>query len=165
MTKILFLDLDGTVRRTISGQTFINDPNDQELIPGVADTLNNYLSWVVAGVTNQAGVAVKKKTLESCIEEQKITLLQVPQMHSISFCIDFEGNQAYRLYRDGTLKQLPYGRNYRKPAPGMLSQFIEDFICPVMLDDLLMVGDRIEDKQCAIASGIDFIWAEEWRNG
>jgi len=31
MTKILFLDLDGTVRRTKSGATFINDPYDQDM--------------------------------------------------------------------------------------------------------------------------------------
>lgn len=39
MTKILFLDLDGTVRRTKSGATFINDPLDQELIPGVEEAI------------------------------------------------------------------------------------------------------------------------------
>ena len=29
MTKILFLDLDGTVRRTKTGAKFIRDPYDQ----------------------------------------------------------------------------------------------------------------------------------------
>jgi hypothetical protein len=31
MMKILLLDLDGTIRETISGQSFINDPDDQKL--------------------------------------------------------------------------------------------------------------------------------------
>jgi len=37
--KILFLDLDGTVRRTKSGAIFINDPYDQELIPGTKEAI------------------------------------------------------------------------------------------------------------------------------
>ncbi|WP_196517672.1 hypothetical protein [Nostoc sp. WHI] len=39
MKKILFLHLDGTVRRTKSGATFINTPKDQEIIPGVQDAI------------------------------------------------------------------------------------------------------------------------------
>jgi hypothetical protein len=31
MMKILLLDLDGTICETISGQSFINDPDDQKL--------------------------------------------------------------------------------------------------------------------------------------
>lgn len=46
MSKILFLDLDGTVRKSKSGATFINDPYDQELIPGVEEAIapgNEYM--------------------------------------------------------------------------------------------------------------------------
>ncbi|NDJ25953.1 hypothetical protein GS682_31100 [Nostoc sp. B(2019)] len=39
MTKILFLDLDGTIRRTKSGTTFINKPENQEIIPGVQEAI------------------------------------------------------------------------------------------------------------------------------
>ena len=48
--KILFLDLDGTVRKTKSGATFINDPYDQELIPGVENAIARYKGWKIFGI-------------------------------------------------------------------------------------------------------------------
>jgi phosphoglycolate phosphatase-like HAD superfamily hydrolase len=44
----------------------------------------------------------------------------------------------------------------------MLMQFIED-CCSLPLEDALMVGDRVEDEQCAKNAGINFIWANDWR--
>ena len=165
--NILFTDLDGTVRQPKSPGQFITGPKDQQLIPGVLKKIKEYHdnNWIIAGITNQAGVASKHKTLHSCIEEQLYTLRLIPQMHSISFCTDFDGLEGYRVYSTGALKKLPSGRNYRKPNPGMLIQFIEDIICPVMVGDCLMIGDRIEDKEAALASDIQFAWAEDWRNG
>lgn len=46
MIKILFLDLDGTVRRPKSEAEFINSPHEQELIPGVAEAILKYPKWV-----------------------------------------------------------------------------------------------------------------------
>jgi D-glycero-D-manno-heptose 1,7-bisphosphate phosphatase len=34
----------------------------------------------------------------------------------------------------------------------------------VKLDDCWMVGDRPEDEQAAAVAGINFIWADIWRN-
>jgi D-glycero-D-manno-heptose 1,7-bisphosphate phosphatase len=45
--KILFLDLDGTVRKTKSGATFINDPYDQELIVGVEGAIALYNDYKI----------------------------------------------------------------------------------------------------------------------
>ncbi|YAF99498.1 MAG: hypothetical protein AB3A66_29745 (plasmid) [Nodularia sp. CChRGM 3473] len=69
MTKILFLDLDGTVRRTKSGKTFINTPLDQEIIPGVTEAISHYSDHYLIGITNQGGVAAGKKSLEDAIAE------------------------------------------------------------------------------------------------
>ena len=162
--NILFADLDGTLRRPKSPGQFVTSPKDQMLIPGVLKKINKYHSnkWVIAGITNQGGVASKHKTFDSCVEEQLYTLKLLPEMHSISFCTDFDGLEGYRVYPDGVVKKLPAGRNYRKPAPGLLMQFIEDIICPVMVGDCLMVGDRIEDKEAAKAADIEFVWAEDW---
>lgn len=30
--------------------------------------------------------------------------------------------------------------------------------------ETLFVGDRAEDEEAAASAGIDFIWAEDWRN-
>ncbi len=44
VVKILFLDLDGTVRETKSGNTFINNPCDQKLISGVEEAIAHH-TW------------------------------------------------------------------------------------------------------------------------
>jgi len=56
----------------------------------------------------------------------------------------------------------------RKPKIGMLidaTRMIErkyDCVCPPHL--ALFVGDRTEDQECAANAGIDFMWAQEWRD-
>lgn len=164
MSKILFLDLDGTVRQAKSGATFINDPYDQELIPGVVEAIAKYSTWTVVGVTNQAGVEAHKKTLDDCIKEQMYTMQLLPQIQCINLCTTFNGSDGYRCYSYGDVINLPSGRNYRKPSAGMLMQFIEDYHS-LPLEEILMVGDRAEDEQCARNAEINFIWAEDWRNG
>lgn len=44
MSKILFLDLDGTIREPASGEKFINDPHDQRIIEGVREAIAHYSS-------------------------------------------------------------------------------------------------------------------------
>ncbi len=95
-SKVLFLDLDGTVRRSKSGATFINDPYDQEMIPGVEDAIARYHDYKIIGVTNQGGVKAGFKSLEDCFTEQKITLDLIPKMLMIFFCTD-GGETFYRL--------------------------------------------------------------------
>lgn len=162
MSKILFLDLDGTVRQTKSGATFINDPYDQELMPGVVEAITQYSDWAIVGVTNQIGVEAHRKTLDDCIKEQMYTMQLLPQIQCINFCTTFNGSDGYRCYSYGDVINLPSGRNYRKPSAGMLMQFIEDYHS-LPLEEILMVGDRAEDEQCAKNAGINFIWAEDWR--
>lgn len=164
MSKVLFLDLDGTVRKTKSGVTFINNPYDQELISGVEEVIALYYDWTIVGVTNQGGVEARKKTLEDCIKEQVYTMQLLPCVQCVNFCTTFNGNDAYRCYSDGSVIKLPPGRNYRKPSPGMVIQFIEDYHS-LPLTDILMVGDRTEDQDCAKNANIPFLWVEDWKNG
>jgi D-glycero-D-manno-heptose 1,7-bisphosphate phosphatase len=58
--KILFLDLDGTIRETKSGAKFINDPYDQKAIDGANTACDQYhkKGWNLIGITNQGGVAL-----------------------------------------------------------------------------------------------------------
>ncbi len=170
MTKILFLDLDGTVRRTKSGATFINDPYDQELIPGVQEAIARYHDWKIIGITNQGGVLAGKKSLENCFEEQRQTLMLVPQMWMILFCTD-NGDTMFRLsQRMLELHGMPiifnrskYFGNFRKPNPGMINFALK--YSREKPEQILMVGDRPEDQQCAANANIPFMWAEDWRNG
>jgi D-glycero-D-manno-heptose 1,7-bisphosphate phosphatase len=56
------VDLDGTIRETASGKTFINEPTDQKAIEGTQEAIE-YLSekFTIIGVTNQGGVAAGHK--------------------------------------------------------------------------------------------------------
>jgi D-glycero-D-manno-heptose 1,7-bisphosphate phosphatase len=176
MTKILFLDLDGTVRKTKSGATFINDPYDQELIPGVEEAIARYHDYKIIGVTNQGGVKAGFKSLENCFEEQRQTLKLLPQMNLLLFCTD-DGNTMFRFSQQGLKMHgiaIPcnakkYG-NFRKPNPGMIVFGMIVFGMKYSYsrenpEEVLMVGDRAEDQECAKNANIPFMWAEEWRNG
>lgn len=167
--KILFLDLDGTVRRTKSGAIFINDPYDQELIPGTKEAIARYHNWLIIGITNQGGVKAGLKTFDSCLEEQRNTLALIPAMVKIFFCVD-DGEGFYRLsrYRDRPLFSDRHGAfgNFRKPNPGMVN-FGKAFYGKAFYpgNEYMMVGDRPEDQQCAANANVPFMWAEDWKNG
>jgi D-glycero-D-manno-heptose 1,7-bisphosphate phosphatase len=170
MSKILFLDLDGTVRKSKSGATFINDPYDQELIDGVEDAIARYHDYKIIGVTNQGGVIAGYKSLENCFEEQRQTLKLLPQMSLLLFCTD-NGDTMFRLSQRAlemhgmpimTNRSNHFG-NFRKPNSGMIVFGMK--YSREKLEEILMVGDRSEDQECAANANIPFMWAEDWRNG
>ena len=168
MKKIIFLDLDGTVRETKSGAKFINDPFDQELIQGVSFWLKKFRKegFILVGITNQGGIAAGYKSLESAISEQKFTLQLAPQIDSILFCSDFEGEQCFMVNRQVstqiTAENFPFiaigNMRFRKPEPGMI-EFILANNEGVDREQCLMFGDRAEDEECARNAGINFKWA------
>lgn len=57
MTKLLVLDKDGTLVRPKSGNTFVQHPEDQEMIEGVAEAIARYIAdgWTIAIASNQGG--------------------------------------------------------------------------------------------------------------
>jgi D-glycero-D-manno-heptose 1,7-bisphosphate phosphatase len=174
MTKILFLDLDGTVRRTKSGATFINTPLDQEIIPGVIEAIARYPDHYLIGITNQGGVAAGKKSLEDAIAEQKYTMQLLPQLLEIYFCPDFEGEHCYKIYgthvehyvrshlKNPNYPSEPLYESFRKPGSGMVMLAIDKF--KFYPDECLFVGDRAEDQACALSAEIPFMWAADWRD-
>jgi D-glycero-D-manno-heptose 1,7-bisphosphate phosphatase len=175
LMKLLILDLDGTVRRTKSGATFINTPEDQEIIPEAAAAIALYVKdgWTIVGATNQGGVASGKKTLQDAIVEQEITLKLVSQLEYILFCPDFEGRQCYCVSPHRTVavhehwkKYSRFIGEYRKPNPGMIllahERLNSGYSQPGNTSESLMVGDRDEDKAAAVAGGIRFLWNHEW---
>jgi D-glycero-D-manno-heptose 1,7-bisphosphate phosphatase len=175
--KIFFLDLDGTLRQTKSGETFINRPDDQQAIPG-ALAATEYLSsigFILIGITNQGGCAAidpatnkPRKSLEDAIEEQKITLELFPKLSEIYFCPSW-GENCFQVSRSGEINsfQAPIGNSggsisCRKPGHGMLLQAfagIHSDADPVEWGDSWMSGDRNEDEVCAASGIVNFIWA------
>jgi D-glycero-D-manno-heptose 1,7-bisphosphate phosphatase len=173
MNKILFLDLDGTVRRTKSGATFINDPYDQELIPGAQEAIARHEDWTIIGITDQGGVLAGFKSFDTCVNEQKYTLELLPAISHILFCPD-AGNQCWFVKTSVvniTVEELK--GTYRKPNSGMINHSLGDWSGSAKdyyftndfdkTKDCVFVGDRPEDQQVAINANIPFVWAHEWR--
>lgn len=169
--RLLLPDLDGTLRETKSGLTFINKPDDQRLILGVKEAIANYQDWLIIGVTNQGGVGSGHKTLEDATKEQQLTLELLPQMACILFCPDMRGETCWMVPRAKPPKLISNKRgNFRKPGDGML-QYAQYWALNHSekkdeneIEEILMIGDREEDRQAAQTANIKFIWAEDWRN-
>ena len=96
--KIAILDKDGTLTETISGDTFVNDPQDQKLLPGVAERLleMDANGWEFAIVSNQGGVAARHKTLVSAMIEMEFCLSLLPvKVREAFICPDYEGMRCF----------------------------------------------------------------------
>ena len=165
--KILFLDLDGTVRQPKSGAKFINDPEDQEIIPGADKAIAHFKNqdWMLIGVTNQGGVAAGHKSIQDAIQEQKITL-EIAGLELIYFSPTYDGLECYKITNQAieVIKQYSVQEfgSFRKPGPGMLNLPLK--FLGVQPQDCWMVGDRVEDEQAAAAAGVSFCPADVWRS-
>lgn len=174
-TKLLVLDKDGTLVRPKSGNTFVQHPEDQELIEGVAEAIQRYVAdgWQLAIASNQGGVAAGYKSLDDAIAEMQyaMKLTGIPDAY---FCPDMEGisclwvNEYRHVDIVSTFKKYEeLSGSYRKPAGGMLRlagwRMQSGYNCRLEIEVSLMIGDRPEDEQAAQAAGFDFLWADEWR--
>lgn len=168
MQKYLSLfDLDWTLRKPKSDSEFINDPDDQELLPGVYQKLEsleqeNYL----VGITNQKGASLGYKTLTKCIQEQCNTIKLLPFLDSILFCPDDGEKCRFVTYSDeiNDFECIDISDEYlflkglfRKPYPGMLLAAMA--IYEKSPSDTLFVGDHESDKLAAEAVKVSFNWA------
>lgn len=170
MVKILFCDIDGTLTETISGHAFKQHPQDVKVIEGADKSLAYFHNnmWTCIGITNQGGIAKGFKTLEATIQEMQFTMRLLPELISIYFCPDFEGKECWRVLQldahETSDRETQLIGQFRKPDAGMLKLvklFVEDGGHEVT--DMIMVGDRSEDLECASAMGCRFLWAENWR--
>lgn len=152
--KALILDIDGTVRRSKSGNIFIKDKDDIELIPGIEDLLMKYRmnGYLVLGVSNQGGVAYGIKTLDYTEEELEATvaLFKENPFHSIKACPHHEG---------GSREPYCHRSLLRKPDVGMLVSHEQEawrhgYI--IDWDHSLFIGDRQEDEECAKNARVPF---------
>jgi D-glycero-D-manno-heptose 1,7-bisphosphate phosphatase len=171
MVKLAIIDMDGTVRESISGSKFINLPRDQKLIDGAIAAINylQHKGYIVVGATNQGGVIKGHKSMFDCIEEQQYTLQLLAdvdvRIESILFCPD-NGDECYQAVSQNlTVNALhtytdAFIGKYRKPQAGMLLHAIALYGA----DEAVMIGDRPEDKEAALNAGIEFIDAVEWRS-
>lgn len=152
--KALILDFDGTIRRSKSGQTFIKNFQDIELIPNIENIIHLYanMGYLILGISNQAGVAHGFKLPFEIEAEMNATfnLFKKNPFHLVKYC-----------YHDRKGKIEPYCHRslLRKPDIGMLALMeVEayDYGYIIDWDNSLFVGDRPEDEECAKNAGIPF---------
>lgn len=151
----LCLDLDGTVRRSKSGATFIKNFDDVELIQEVVETAWHYkdAGFLVFGITNQAGIAHGFKNKGDVVRENNVTInLSDHLFYEVFYAPCDEKGNTY-----------PFDvRTFnRKPNIGMLA-VCENFalvrgLGVIDWNNSLIVGDRPEDEQLAKNAEVSFM--------
>lgn len=160
---ILFLDLDGTVRKGFDELgRFVNDDCDVELFPKMTERLLSYKQqgWRIVGVTNQGGISTGDCTYEGAVRATVRTQeLSGGAFDHIIMC------QHHPAAKDPEMAMC----FCRKPKIGMLvmaqmwlNERHPDEIYPPHM--MVMVGDRPEDENCAKSAGITFMSAADWRS-
>jgi D-glycero-D-manno-heptose 1,7-bisphosphate phosphatase len=167
-------DLDGTLRCPESEQKFINTPTDQKRIQGALESTGLFSYFLLdrfglervrnVGITNQQGVKWGYKSLNDCIQEQRITLELFPVLEYILFCPD-DGQTCWKVDRQGSVDVTDpeISGSYRKPGTGMLQEATEGL--PPFEENWWFIGDRDSDKEAAQAAGFNFIWSSDWLRG
>jgi D-glycero-D-manno-heptose 1,7-bisphosphate phosphatase len=161
-TPVLYLDIDGTVREGKDDPLgrFVNGPEDVRVFPEAAFLMGQWKArgGRIVGVSNQGGVALGHLTLADAVQAMSETDRQAGGLFDrIMVCAhhpDAADPEVARCW-------------CRKPAPGLLieaalvlGEIHREFYPPHLA---LMVGDRVEDAECATICSIDFLWASEWR--
>jgi len=146
--KGLLLDVDGTLRRTKSGEIFPRDPDDVELLPGRREVLRRYVAdgYRLFFVSNQSGVASGTVTREAvdAAFARTVALLGLP-VTEVRYC----PHPAF-----------PAGCFCRKPLPGLGVALIQAH--QLAREHLIMVGDMDSDRDFARSLGVRYVPAEEF---
>ena len=144
----LLLDVDGTLRKTRSGEIFPRDPDDVELLPGRRERLQRFVDegYKLFFVSNQSGVAsgtVTGEAVEAAFA-RTIELLGLP-VAEVMYC----PHPAF-----------PVGCFCRKPLPGLGVSLLQRH--QLARDRTIMVGDMDSDRDFARALGVRYVDAAEF---
>jgi len=166
MSKLIMLDLHGTLTQPIGDNKYSTAPDDQELREGVDSVLQSYDSsgYDMAIATNGTAVRDGMKTLEFAKDELKfamqladidVGMIAIDQHEAVFIFQDVRGEMVDQEF---TLPSL----NMLKPQSGML-KFIMFHMGYVSCNDIMYVGNKDTDKGAADAANVKFVWADEWR--
>ncbi len=167
-------DIDGTLRRTLSGKVCPNEVTDQVLLPNVKDVLtamrNRHES--IYACTNQGGV--------SCGYFRQEDFYKGYFYLCDLLGLQFDALEVSFYHKDGKYKDMFQDKS--KPKPDMLGYIsvlaiaenvpsLGKATAPVNTlsnkESTLFVGDGYTDKKAAEAFGCSFMWAHEffqWEN-
>lgn len=167
---VLFIDLDGTLIKTASGNTFPKDCTDfiirKEVLDKIAERLPN-LFWIGV-VTNQGGIPqfISKRDFEAKFES------------IIQFVGSYLGSRIPKLCFEAKVlvmglycDSIEKSNKCRKPNTGMLEILLKDF-GEHSKSSMIMIGDASgkpgdfsdSDKKCAENFGIDYLDIEDFLN-
>ncbi len=149
--KGLLLDVDGTLRKTKSGEIFPRDAEDVEILPGRREVLRRWIDdgYKLFFVSNQSGVASGALTREAAEAAfaRTVALLDLP-VAEVAYC----PHPAF-----------PVGCFCRKPLPGLGVALIQKH--RLAREHLIMVGDLDSDQDFARALGVKYVAAETFFAG
>ena len=158
---VLYLDLDGTVRKGKDELgRFVNGPEDVEVFPEAVEMMRR---WKAGGgrnigVSNQGGIALGIVSFAKVAAAMTETHRQSGKLFDkLAWCSHHPGAADPEMARCWC----------RKPSPGLVIESAlevarqhREYYPPYMG---LFVGDRPEDQECARLAGLDFQWAADWR--
>ena len=160
--KLILLDIDGT----------IVDRNSTVVYPEALDFFAR-TSADIAFVTNQGGPAChdagwdfsdKFPSFEQVETRLKTIIESIPMSASYGLYVCYAYKQkngvvivpkSVKSAFSASIKEIS-----RKPEPGLLYWAMGDF--EVQPHEVLMIGDRDEDKGAAYSAGVAFAWADEF---
>lgn len=158
----LFIDLDGTVRRSKSGNGFIKGADDIELIEGVVTRIKAFkrIGFLIIAISNQGGIAYGHKTIDDVKAEMHETL-RLFEFHGLR--LPFDIIQTCPFMEGGTIEPYNTRSLFRKPDIGMLAAAEEETFkrlrTMINYNLSIFVGDREEDRICAMKAGLKYVHA------
>lgn len=163
--KVLYLDLDGTVRQGTDDALgrFVNGPDDVVVWPEAVALMRAWKAdgGRIVGVTNQGGVALGLLSYSDMASAIRETQRQAENLFDvIHVCTHHPDATDPEMARCWCRK--PSGGAIAEAAHELKNRCPGDYFPPYMG---LMVGDRPEDEECARQAGLPFMWASDWRSG
>lgn len=147
MRRIVFLDRDGTI---CEDSNYLADWRKMKIFDYSFEAVKiiNEKGYDVYVITNQAGVAKGKFTLEEA-ENQKNYVLNFFNRDKILI-----KNYLYcPHHKDGIIKEFTLECNCRKPATGMIEKVLN--IDEIDKKNTYVVGDKMIDIQLALNLGVN----------
>jgi len=160
-TSVLYLDLDGTVRKGFDELgRFVNKREDVEVFQEIPKILKLYKDneWRIVAISNQGGIALGHVTF------QEMNHIMIETNRQCNYLFDKIAWCSH--HPDASTKEMAICW-CRKPRIGLIVETVSDLSLefgeyyPPHLS--LFIGDRPEDKGCAENANIEFIPAKIFR--
>lgn len=138
MNRAIFLDRDGILIEDVSYPHKLNDLHIKEdILPHLRWAQKEGFLLII--ITNQAGVAKGKFTLEQYHAFQKKLLTDLNELGVV-----IDDTYFCPYHKDGIVKEYAIESYDRKPNPGMIIKALEKF--NIDITKSYMIGDKFSDN-------------------